>query len=60
MSGRLDVVTDREDADSAPLGATRLVSESVYLAFDPEMPAHELQRQGEIVTAAASMAAVPV
>ena len=60
MSGRLDVVTDGEDADSAPLGATRLVSESVYLAFDPEMPAHELQRQGEIVTAAASMAAVPV
>jgi dTDP-4-amino-4,6-dideoxygalactose transaminase len=59
MSGRLDVVTDGEDVDSAPLGAKRLVTESVYLAFDPQMPAHELQRQGEIVTAAAKSAAVP-
>ena len=58
MSGRLEVVTDGEDVDGAPLGAKRLVTESVYLAFDPQMPAHELRRQGEIVTAAVKTAAV--
>lgn len=59
MSGRLDVVTDGADADAAPLGAKRLVTESVYLPFDPQMPAHELRRLGRIVTAVAKTASVP-
>ena len=59
MSGRLEVVADGADTDGAPLGAKRLVTESVYLPFDPQMPAHELRRLGRIVTAAARTASVP-
>jgi perosamine synthetase len=56
MSGRLEVVTDNSAPDTASPGAERLVAESVYLSFDPQMPVLELERLGRIVTAAARKA----
>jgi dTDP-4-amino-4,6-dideoxygalactose transaminase len=54
MSGRLEVVADNNAPDTISPGAERLVAESVYLSFDPQMPACELERLARIVTAAAS------
>lgn len=56
MSGRLEVVADDSARDTASPGAERLVAESVYLSFDPQMPVLELERLGRIVTAAARKA----
>ena len=56
MSGRLEVVADNSAPNTASPGAERLVAESVYLSFDPQMPVLELERLGRIVTAAARKA----
>jgi len=56
MSGRLAVVADNGAPGTTSPGAERLVAESVYLSFDPEMPHSELERLGRIVTAAARKA----
>ena len=53
MSGRLAVVTDGSAPDTTSPGAQRLVTGSVYIPFDPQMPALELKRLGGIVTAVA-------
>ncbi len=53
MSGRLAVVRDSRAPDTASPGAQRLVTGSVYLPFDPQMPGQELKRLGGIVTAVA-------
>jgi dTDP-4-amino-4,6-dideoxygalactose transaminase len=56
MSGRLEIVTDSSIPTATSPGAERLVTESVYLSFDPDMPVSELERLGRIVTAAARKA----